>query len=371
MTEGNEKKIQDYCEYRLDEERVEETTVKLNRHILTKFAETLDKPFKKATHKDIRKFLNSYADRTKDLYIIVLRRFYRWLFKSDELPECIKGFKLQSKRSRAQQDNDITRKERIVTPEEYEKLQSVTKNPQFKAIFETLYLFGCRISELTSMKATGVDDDGEIVTIDLRDSKTKPRVTGINVRPKYLLDWYNTYQPYKGQKDKPLWVSKKGTLINKGVVNSELMRFSDKAEIGRNISPHDFRHTAITRALDKGMPTTHVEELYGFETGSAVISVYDHNDQKSAMQYLRRAQVKQRPPSYKELKKKADLIEILEQKVATLTEQVDKMTKHETDVQSKTLILKPEDHQELRLYLDTKSWFKEAIKEADKADQKK
>jgi hypothetical protein len=180
-----------------------------------------------------------------------------------------------------------------------------------KAIIETLYHFGIRASELLSMNATDVNYNKGITTITVNDSKTETRDVKYLGKPEYLMKWFKDYQHFKGQPDKPLWTSFIKSKYNRysyGALEKIILSISKKAGIKRKISPHDFRHTAITNARKNGEKDTHIQTNFGLSKTSVMMGVYDHNKAKDYEEELRK-RVNQIPTDEKLLKQQKERLE--------------------------------------------------------------
>ena len=141
-----------------------------------------------------------------------------------------------------------------------------------------------RKEELQSIKSNGfrefIDKESNNPNYELTvyESKTIPRPIAITEYPQYLYEWYNTHQPNKKHKNKPLFPSSwnNDEKFGKTYINSLLERLVKKSEIiNRHISPHDFRHTAISRDRLNGMSTSSIETKYGWIHGTTQITIYD------------------------------------------------------------------------------------------------
>lgn len=334
MVTQNERLIDIYIKHRIDVGNIVATTGKAaQKPMLKKFARTLNKPLKEATEEDITDFLGNYAPSTRNSLIAMFHNLYRWLFDlepTDRLPDCVRRLKFRNSAAKRREGTEIQKRDRIITPAEYKKILSAARRPQHKAIIETLYLFGVRVSELLSMNAKDVKDTGQLITITVRKSKTKPRDVVINEYPQYLLEWYITYQPFKGQKDKPLWVSDCNRTLDQCLSREGILkiikRCKERAGIQKNVTNHDFRHTAISRDLENGMPTTLVEAKYGLVHGSKQIQTYDHNTTRELEKYLTEKKQIDRPETYNAMKRKKDTLEKqLRKKISSLEQQLQEM----------------------------------------------
>ena len=79
--------------------------------------------------------------------------------------------------------------------------------------------------------------------------------------------------------------------------------------LGKKITPHMFRHTAITRDCKNGMPWTHVTTKYGLTKNSRMQMVYDHNEHDEYLEWLKSRKDSVIAPSYNEIKKQKERIE--------------------------------------------------------------
>jgi len=251
-----------------------------------------NKAFKDVSSEDTKSFLKKYSQDSYEPLRSCITNFYRWHLKleyDDKLPEYLRVLKSRSGRALRKQGKEIKIRPRLISPEEYKLLIDNAINPYQKAIIETLYLTGARISEILSMKATDIIQGDKITKIIVRESKTEPREIPIMETPQYLLEWYRTFQPYKGDDKKPLWASPYGKstfqTIKREAVLKMIQKTSKKAGITKKITNHDFRHTAISRDLANGMPRSLVESKFGLVHGSEMLRIYDHNGNVQLEEY--------------------------------------------------------------------------------------
>jgi integrase len=309
MNKLNEKTIEKFKDFRLNIENCKNSTLTPEIFTLSALAKKLgNKTFKNATEQEIIDSLKEYKDTTRNNRIIVLKKFYRWLNnleKGEKLPNCVRRIKRSSK-SALDKYKDMNYRERIVTETEYNTLIDNSNKIMHKAVIETLYLFGCRASELISMNSNDVTYDGKVTKINIRLSKEIPRPSVYQGRAEHLLKWAETYQPFKGQKNKPLWTIGK-TRYTRISLEKAITSISKRAGL-RHITPHDFRHTAVTRERAKGTPTAHIETNFGYRHGSPMMGVYDHNETKDYETYLEQKN-KETPATYELLKKQKETIE--------------------------------------------------------------
>jgi site-specific recombinase XerD len=347
-------------------------TVKYHRRKLQQFSKHLkNKTFEEATPEEVVSFIKKYSQSGYGSIKSSLINFYKDLYKldfDDRLPECVRILKSQKSRTLRKQGKEIQNRERLISPEEYQLLIQNSQHPYQKAIIETLYLFGTRISELLSMRATDVIEGEKITKIIVRESKTKPREVSIMETPQYLLEYYRNFQPFKGEKTKPLWASphyrnNRKTMRREAVVKM-IQQIAIKAGIPkeRKITPHDFRHTAISRDLAQGMPQTFVENKYGLIHGSDMIQTYDHNGNKGLEDYYNKNMIdKPETPYAIELKYKQET-EVNKKHIDELQNEVTNLKKELNDL--KSLILQNSHQKDESLHFDTNN--KEHVKFQEK-----
>lgn len=307
---------------RLD--NLSEITVMNYTKFMVKFGIFLkDKPFGNVTKDDVKEFLKNinYSSRSIETMKMALKKFYRWIYnldKSDRQPDCVRWIKFKTYQQLEREKDIDDSKKKTISYEEYEQMiHSSTGNLQYQAIIETFYWYGCRISELLSMNVGDVEHMDIGVQITIRKSKTKPRkitVPESEHYPQYLMDWVDAH-PYKHKSDKSLWISLRSDrrvhhkCLRKDTLDQTIHKISKNAGIGKKITPHMFRHTAITRDCKNGMPWTHVTTKYGLTKNSRMQMVYDHNEHDEYLEWLKSRKDSVTAPSYNEIKKQKERIE--------------------------------------------------------------
>lgn len=296
-------------------------TIEMESIHLEQLAKSLgDTLFKDATQDRIIQHQKKYAPVTQNTILAILKSFYRWLLdieKGDKLPDCIRRIET----SKIEID-ETTYRERVITPDEYDKILNFANSNMHKGMIEALYNFGPRVTELLSMNATDATYDGEFTRITIRESKTKTRLVSHHGRLNHLMNWAETYHPFKNQKNIPMWINTfHGTndrFSRRGTLNL-ITRLCKRAGIEKKINCHDFRHTSISRDRSEGVPISHIETKHGLVHGSLVMKVYDHNKSADFEDWMKRKDDTPQEDSYLTLKAKTDEIEILKKKVSKLT----------------------------------------------------
>ncbi len=141
-----------------------------------------------------------------------------------------------------------------------------------RALFETLYSTGTRVSELSLIKVKDIElDKDEIVVFG---KGRKERIVYINSQAQKWLQKYlairNTFlfikkdQSYKSSEF--LFLNKFGGPLSTRMIRKILKKYIKKAEINKNITPHGIRHSYATHLIEEGAGIREIQELLGHES---------------------------------------------------------------------------------------------------------
>lgn len=143
-----------------------------------------------------------------------------------------------------------------------------------RAIIETLYSTGMRVSELMGLNIS--DLDFVAGTLKVQGKGKKERMvpvggTAVRAAEAYLGDRSETEK----QPSSPLFLNKNGTRLTDRSVRRILIKYAKRAGITKDISPHTIRHTFATHLLDRGADLRSVQDLLGHENLSTT-QIYTH-----------------------------------------------------------------------------------------------
>jgi len=161
-----------------------------------------------------------------------------------------------------------------------------------KAILETLYSCGLRVSEAVNLKISQLYlDVGFIRVIGKGD---KERLVPIGKEAiKYIKiykDKIRTHVEVKPADEDILFLNKRGSKLSRVMIFLIVKELAKKARIMRNISPHTFRHSFATHLVEGGADLRAVQEMLGHESITTT-EIYTHLDRE----YLRETLVKYHP----------------------------------------------------------------------------
>jgi integrase/recombinase XerD len=151
-----------------------------------------------------------------------------------------------------------------------------------KAIIETLYGCGLRVSELVGLKLTDIHyEDGYII---VTGKGSKQRLVPISGKALKEIDLYKTDRNRLSViKDiNILFLNRRGSRLTRIMIFTIIKDLAAKAGIKKNISPHTFRHSFATHMIEAGADLRAVQEMLGHES-ILTTEIYTHIDRS----YLR------------------------------------------------------------------------------------
>jgi integrase/recombinase XerC len=131
-----------------------------------------------------------------------------------------------------------------------------------RAIIETLYSTGLRVSELVGLDWRDIDDDLAMVTV--RSGKgNKDRVVPIGEPALDALKAWRAAMPVAWEVDGPVVTNLRGTRLTTRSVEMIVARRLMAAGIVGEITPHGLRHCFATHLLDNGADLRSIQEMLG------------------------------------------------------------------------------------------------------------
>ncbi|MRG44524.1 site-specific tyrosine recombinase XerD [Chitinophaga sp. SYP-B3965] len=153
-----------------------------------------------------------------------------------------------------------------------------------KAILETMYSCGLRVSEAVSLKISQLNFDEGYIRVIGKGNKERLIPIGESAI-KYILLYYNETRkgmlPKKGQED-ILFLNRRGSMLSRVMIFLIIKDLAAKAGINKTISPHTFRHSFATHLVENGADLRAVQAMLGHESITTT-EIYTHLDRE----YLR------------------------------------------------------------------------------------
>lgn len=163
---------------------------------------------------------------------------------------------------------------------------STAEGQRNRAILETLYSCGLRVSELTNLKISKLYFDDGYVIVDGKGSKQ--RLVPISNRAiqeiKYYLMDRGMSIIKKGSED-TLFLNHRGTGLSRVMIFNIVKKYAEEAEISKNVSPHTFRHSFATHLLEGGANLRAIQSMLGHESITTT-EIYTHLDKSLIRQEI-------------------------------------------------------------------------------------
>lgn len=171
---------------------------------------------------------------------------------------------------------------------------STPEGQRNKAMLETLYSCGLRVSELVNLKISNLFfNDGFIKVIGKGDKERLVPIGSVAIKQ---ITIYQTeircHLAIKKEHEDILFLNRRGAKLTRVMVFTIIKRLAEKSGIKKHISPHTFRHSFATHLIEGGADLRAVQEMLGHESITTT-EIYTHLDRE----YLREAIIRFHPRS--------------------------------------------------------------------------
>jgi len=239
------------------------------------------------TYDDIRDFIaevgsNSDSARTQARLISGIRSFYKYLLLEGEIDESpatlIESPKLGLKLPNVLSLEEINR---IIDAIDLSK----SEGHRNRAIIETLYGCGLRVSELINLRITDIHRKEGFILVTGKGNKQRLVPFG-SITLKEMDNYLATRRLLPVIKDENiLYLNRRGKRLTRVMVFTMIKDLADKAGIKKKISPHTFRHSFATHLVENGADLRAVQEMLGHESITTT-EIYTHLDRSYLRQTL-------------------------------------------------------------------------------------
>ncbi|WP_298248206.1 site-specific tyrosine recombinase XerD [uncultured Christiangramia sp.] len=172
----------------------------------------------------------------------------------------------------------------IISTEEVDRIiQAIdlgkTEGERNRAIIETLYGCGLRVSELTELKLSDLFFDEGFIKITGKGNKQR-FVPISEYTIKYITlykDEVRPHQPIKDEYNDTLFLNRRGRQLTRAMIFTIVRKLTEEAGISKKVSPHTFRHSFATHLLENGADLRAIQQMLGHESITTT-EVYVHVD---------------------------------------------------------------------------------------------
>lgn len=156
---------------------------------------------------------------------------------------------------------------------------SVPEGTRNKAIFETMYSCGLRVSELVALKISQLY--AELGFVRVTGKGDKERLIPIGAQALKYIQLYREnvrrHLPQISGEEDILFLNRRGKRLSRVMIFLALKDLVKKAGIEKNISPHTLRHSFATHLVEGGADLRAVQEMLGHESITTT-EIYTHLD---------------------------------------------------------------------------------------------
>jgi integrase/recombinase XerC len=228
---------------------------------------------------DVRRFLGflaeqQYSKSTTARKLATLRSFYKFCLKRHYVQSnplaSVRTPKQEKRLPKFLEESEVRRL--LETPD-----VTTLLGARDRAMLETMYSTGIRVSELVDLNIENIDFVGECLHI--RGKGKKERLTPISPT---ALAWIRRYMDMRRADPRAatfdqqaVFVNKHGQRLSTRSVRRKLDKYLTIAGLDAAISPHTLRHSFATHMLNRGADLRSVQELLGHQSLSTT-QIYTH-----------------------------------------------------------------------------------------------
>ena len=232
------------------------------------------------------------SQRTQSRILSGIRAFYKFLVLSNKIehdPTKLVDFpKVGRKLPEVLTINEINSIENTID-------LSKPEGHRNKAIIETMYSCGLRVSELVNLKISDLFlHEGFIKVTGKGDKQRLVPIGTISTKEIELyMNHYRNHLPIQKSFENYLFLNRRGKKLTREMIFTIVKNCAHAAGIKKTISPHTFRHSFATHLIEGGADLRAVQEMLGHES-ILTTEIYTHLDRE----YLRDAIMMHHPRSH-------------------------------------------------------------------------
>ena len=264
--------------YSLD---VEKLTLFLDSYKLDETPLNIDK---KTVQQFIYEIAKNVNPRSQARIISGLKSFFNYLifedYRQDNPMDLIESPKIGRKLPDTLSENEI---DNLINAIDL----STAEGERNRAMLETLYGCGLRVSELTNLKLSHLFFEEDFIKVAGKGDKQR-LVPISNINKKYIDIYRREIRVHitakKGFED-TLFLSRRGRQLTRAMIFIIIKQLGVKIGLNKNISPHTFRHSFATHLLQNGADLRAIQQMLGHESITTT-EVYMHLDRSDLANVL-------------------------------------------------------------------------------------
>lgn len=188
----------------------------------------------------------------------------------------------------------------FLTIEEIDQLQSAIdlskpEGHRNKAIIETLYSCGLRVSELVNLKFSNIYFQQGFIRVIGKGNKERlvPISPSVEKEINLYVEGTRNHQKIQPGNEDYVFLNRRGRKLTRVMIFTIVKNLSSAIGLTKNISPHTFRHSFATHLIEGGANLRAIQEMLGHESITTT-EIYTHLNQA----YIREAILKFHPRNH-------------------------------------------------------------------------
>ncbi|MCC8359126.1 site-specific tyrosine recombinase XerD [Salinimicrobium sediminilitoris] len=148
-----------------------------------------------------------------------------------------------------------------------------------RAILETLYGCGLRVSELIDLRLSDLYFEEGFIQVTGKGSKSR-FVPIAEATRKYIdlyLDYIRSHQDIQKGHEDTVFLNRRGKKLTRAMIFTIIKRLAVASGLNKKISPHTFRHSFATHLLENGADLRAIQQMLGHESITTT-EIYVHLD---------------------------------------------------------------------------------------------
>lgn len=269
--------VHKFINYLQIEKNVSNHTVINYKIDLRDFSESIkDKPVEQVTHLDVRLFLarmkeKNFSKRSMARKMACLRSFFKFLYREGYIKSnpaaSLLTPKVDKKLPLFLSANDAARLLESPEPSDDMGLRD-------RAILETLYSTGIRVSELVGLDKDDIDFISGVLKVCGKGKKERLAPIGDKAL-RAIKAYFEKIGAADINEKKPVFLNENKKRISDRAVRRIVDKYIRKTSLNENVSPHTLRHSFATHMLEGGADLRSVQELLGHANLSTT-QIYTH-----------------------------------------------------------------------------------------------
>ena len=181
----------------------------------------------------------------------------------------------------------------VLTLDELENIfaaidHSTNEGTRNRAILETLYSSGLRVSELTGLRISNVFWDIGFLKITGKGDKERFVPIGRTAQKhvKLYMETVRNHLTIKPGNEDFVFLNRRGAQLSRVMIFTIIKQLVEQIGLKKNVSPHTFRHSFATHLVEGGADLRAVQEMLGHESITTT-EIYTHLDREYLKQVIK------------------------------------------------------------------------------------